>query len=59
VGLNVGLAVTDGEGVMEPEMVVVIVAEVEIVPVRLGVPVLVPVFDGLLVPVPDPVTVAV
>jgi hypothetical protein len=27
--------------------------------VRLGVPVLVPVFDGLLVPVPDPVTVAV
>jgi hypothetical protein len=59
VGLNVGLAVVDGEGVMEPEIVVVIVAEVEIVPVRLGVPVLVPVLDGLLVPVPDPVTVAV
>lgn len=59
MGLNVGLAVTDGEGVMEPEMVVVMVAEVEIVPVRLGVPVLVPVLDGVLVLVPDPVTVAV
>ena len=51
VGVNVGLAVTDGEGVMEPEIVVVMVAEVETVPVRLGVPVLVPVFDGLVVPV--------
>ena len=49
VGLNVGLAVTDGEGVMEPEIVVVIVAEVVIVVVRLAVPVAVPVLDGVLV----------
>ena len=59
VGLNVGLAVVDGEGVMEPEMVVVMVAEVVTVVVRLGVPVAVPVLDGVLVPVCVVVTVGV
>ena len=59
VGLNVGLAVVDGEGVIEPEIVVVIVAEVETVLVRLGVSVPVSVFDGLFVLVCVAVTVAV